>query len=204
MKKRMQIRKRKVRFLSIRQKFMLVAATCIMLVSFSIGFIAYSTMQDRMILMTAENAQGVASLIANQIDKTVVKSLSPGKEDTIQYRKIRQTLSDSIDVSSAKYIYTLYTDGTTVYYGVDGDQSEDYCLIGEVFHEDYEELKTVFEQGENLAVPEFDTSDGECLIKAYVPMKDKKGNVIAAVGVDCDATEFRNELQNLQMTMILN
>lgn len=203
MKKRMQIRKRKVRFLSIRQKFMLVAATCIMLVSFSIGFIAYSTMQDRMILMTAENAQGVASLIANQIDKTVVKSLSPGKEDTIQYRKIRQTLSDSIDVSSAKYIYTLYTDGTTVYYGVDGDQSEDYCLIGEVFPEDYEELKTVFEQGENLAVPEFDTRDGECLITAYVPMKDNKGNVIAAVGVDGDATEFRNELQNLQMTMIL-
>ena len=203
MKVRKQLRKRKVRFLSIRQKFMIVAAICIMLVSFSIGFIAYSTMQEKMIVMTADNAQALASLVTNQIDRNILKSLTPGSEDSIQYSRIRQTLSNAIEVSTAKYIYTIYTDGATVYYGVDGDPSEDHCLIGEVFPIEYEELTTVFEQGKGFAVPELDTTDGECLVTAYAPMIDLKGNVVAAVGVDCDATEFRNELQNMQLLIIM-
>ena len=203
MKNRKQLRKRKVRFLSIRQKFMLIATVCIVLVSSSIGGIAYMTMEERMLLMTADTAQAIGSLVSNQIDKTIIKSLTPGKEDTTQYRKIRQSLSDAIAVSTAKYVYTLYTDGTTVYYGVDGDPAEDYYPIGEVFEEEYEFLKTVFEQGEALSIPEVDVSDGENLITAYVPMKDNKGNVVAAVGVDCDATEFMEELQNLRQMIIL-
>jgi len=197
------MKKRKVRFLSIRQKFMLMAAVCIMLVSFSIGFIAYYTMQNRMISMLADNARAQASLVSNQVDKNMHKGITPGKEDTTQYKKIRQILSDAIEVSTAKYIYTLYTDGTAVYYGVDGNTSEEYYRIGDVFHVPYEELKIVFEQGEGLAVPELDTTGGECLIKGYVPMTDLKGNVVGAVGVECDATDFKNDLQNLQLTIIL-
>lgn len=197
------MKKRKVRFLSIRQKFMLMAAVCIMLVSFSIGFIAYYTMQNKMISTTAENARAMASLVSNQVDKNMHKGIAPGKEDTTQYKKIRQILSDAIEVSTAKYIYTLYTDGTAVYYGVDGDMTEAYCQIGEAFPVAYEEMKIVFEQGEGLAVPELDTSDGECLITGYYPMIDLKGNVVGAVGVECDATDFKNDLQNLQLTIIL-
>ncbi|MBR6643319.1 MAG: methyl-accepting chemotaxis protein [Lachnospiraceae bacterium] len=197
------MKKRKVRFLSIRQKFMLMAAVCIMLVSFSIGFIAYYTMQNKMISTTAENARAMASLVSNQVDKNMHKGITPGKEDTTQYKKIRQILSDAIEVSTAKYIYTLYTDGAAVYYGVDGNTSEEYYRIGDVFHVPYEEMKIVFEQGEGLAVPELDTSDGECLITGYYPMIDLKGNVVGAVGVECDATDFKNDLQNLQLTIIL-
>ncbi|MBR4020759.1 MAG: methyl-accepting chemotaxis protein [Firmicutes bacterium] len=199
----LQMKKRKVRFLSIRQKFMLMAAVCIMLVSFSIGFIAYYTMQNKMISTTAENARAMASLVSNQVDKNMHKGITPGKEDTTQYKKIRQILSDAIEVSTAKYIYTLYTDGAAVYYGVDGNTSEEYYRIGDVFHVPYEEMKIVFEQGEGLAVPELDTSDGECLITGYYPMIDLKGNVVGAVGVECDATDFKNDLQNLQLTIIL-
>ena len=78
------MKKRKVRFLSIRQKFMLMAAVCIMLVSFSIGFIAYYTMQNKMISTTAENARAMASLVSNQVDKNMHKGITPGKEDTTQ------------------------------------------------------------------------------------------------------------------------
>ena len=203
MKAKIQNGKRKVRFLSIRQKFMIIAAICIMLVSFSIGGIAYFTMQNRLMVTTVENAQALASLVSNQVDRNILKSLKPGCEESTQYKRIRQTLTGAIEVSTAKYIYTLYTDGTTVYYGVDGDPSEEYYMFGEVFAEDYEFLKPVFEEGKPLAIPKIDKSEGENLITAYVPMIDLRGNVVAAVGVDCDATGFQNELNNLQKQIIL-
>ena len=204
MSKKVQSKKRKVRFLSIRQKFMFIAAICIMLVSFSIGGMAYITMQNRMLLMTVDKAEAIAGLVAKQIDRNILTGLEPGEEVSAQYARIRQSLIDLTDASNTKYIYTLYTDGTNIYYRVDGDRSEDYAMIGDPFEVDYEVLKPVFEQGESLAIPEVDTTeDGERLITAYVPMKNLKGEVVAAVGVDCDATEFLEELQNLQQMIII-
>lgn len=200
---RIKAKKREVRMLSIRQKFMIIATICIVLVSSTIGMIAYMTMENRMLLTTADKAQAIAGLVAKQVDRNILSGLESGEEDSTQYTRIRQLLIDLTEASNVKYIYTLYTDGTNVYYRVDGDQSENYSMIGEVFQEDYEFMKPVFEQGETLAIPEVDTTDGESLITAYVPMKDLKGKVVAAVGVDCDATEFQKELQNLQKQMIM-
>ncbi len=199
-----KLKKREVRTLSIRQKFMIIATICIVLVSAIIGVTAYMTMENRLLLMTADKAQAIAGLVAKQVDRNILNGLEPGEEESAQYARIRQSLIDLTEASNTKYIYTLYTDGTTVYYRVDGDRSESYSMIGEPFEEDYEVLKPVFEDGESLALPEVDiTEDGESLITAYVPMKNLKGEVVAAVGVDCDAAEFQAELQNLQKQMIL-
>ena len=203
MKVRKQLRKRKVRFLSIRQKFMLIAAACILLVSFTIGGISYYTMQEEMLEMAADKAQAIGVLAAKQIDKTIVSSFQPGDEEGTKYIRIRDLIYDMKEASNVKYMYTLYTDGTTVYYGVDGDLSEDFCRIGEEFPEDYEYLKPVFEKGEMLAIPELDESDGECLVTSYVPLIDFGGDIVGALGVDYDATGFKEELTNLQLQIIL-
>ncbi|MBP3593640.1 MAG: methyl-accepting chemotaxis protein [Lachnospiraceae bacterium] len=203
MKMRKQLRKRKVRFLSIRQKFMLIAAACILLVSFTIGGISYYTMQEEMLEMAADKAQAIGVLAAKQIDKTIVSSFQPGDEEGTKYVRIRNLIYDMKEASNVKYMYTLYTDGTTVYYGVDGDISEDLCRIGEEFPEDYEYLKPVFEKGEMLAIPELDESDGECLVTSYVPLIDFGGDIVGALGVDYDATGFKEELTNLQLQIIL-
>lgn len=200
---KVKAKKRKVRFLSIRQKFLFIAAACIMLVSFSIGGISYITMENRMLLMTADKAGAIAGLVAKQIDRTILNGLEPGEEESAQYARIRQSLIDLTEASNTKYIYTLYAEGTNIYYRVDGDRSENYSLIGEPFEEEYEVLKPVFEAGETLAIPEVDTSDGENLITAYAPMKNSRGEIVSAVGVDCDATEFLEELKSLQQMIIL-
>lgn len=203
MKMRKQLRKRKVRFLSIRQKFMLIAAACILLVSFTIGGISYYTMQEEILEMAADKAQAIGVLAAKQIDKTIVSSFQPGDEKGTKYVRIRNLIYDMKEASNVKYMYTLYTDGTTVYYGVDGDISEDFCRIGEEFPEDYEYLKPVFEKGEMLAIPELDESDGKCLVTSYVPLIDFGGDIVGALGVDYDATGFKEELTNLQLQIIL-
>ena len=199
-----KLKKREVRTLSIRQKFMIIATICIVLVSAIIGVTAYMTMENRLLLMTADKAQAIAGLVAKQVDRNILTGLEPGEEESAQYARIRQSLIDLTDASNTKYIYTLYADGAKVYYRVDGDRSESYSMIGDPFEVEYEVLKPVFEQGESLAIPEVDiTEDGESLITAYVPMKNLKGEVVAAVGVDCDAAEFQAELQNLQKQMIM-
>lgn len=199
-----KLKKREVRTLSIRQKFMIIATICIVLVSAIIGVTAYMTMENRLLLMTADKAQAIAGLVAKQVDRNILTGLEPGEEESAQYARIRQLLIDLTDASNTKYIYTLYADGAKVYYRVDGDRSESYSIIGAPFEVEYEVLKPVFEQGESLAIPEVDiTEDGESLITAYVPMKNLKGEVVAAVGVDCDAAEFQAELQNLQKQMIM-
>ena len=198
------MRKRKVRFLSIRQKFMLIAAVCIVLVSVGIGTISYSSMERELLHMAADKAQAIAVLAGKQIDKNVLTKLGPGDERLTTYVSIRDWMIEAKESSNVMYMYTLYTDGTTVYYGVDAERNvEERAAIGEEFIESYDFLKKVFENGEILAIPEIDTAEGECLITSYVPLLDYSGNVVGALGVDYDASGFQAELENLRTLILL-
>lgn len=198
------MRKRKVRFLSIRQKFMLIAALCIMLVSFSIGGITYSTLQSEMLSMAADKAEAIGEMSAKHIDINVLAQFKPGSERLNMYAGMRDSLIEYKELGGVKYMYTLYTDGTTVYYGVDAEKdAENRMAIGDEFSESYEFLKPVFEEGINLPVAELDEADGECLVTAYVVLKDYEGNVVGALGVDYDATEIKAEMDNIKTLVIL-
>ena len=198
------MRKRKVRFLSIRQKFMLIAAACIMLVSFSIGGISYVTLQRQMLTMAAEKAEAIGEMSAKHIDINVLTKFKPGSERLTMYAGMRDLLIEYKELGGVKYMYTLYTDGTTVFYGVDAEKdAEKRLAIGTEFVESYDFLRTVFEDGENLPVPEVDEADGECLVTAYVCLKDYEGNVVGALGVDYDATELKAEIDNMQRLIIV-
>ena len=204
MAKRVQLRKRKVRFLSIRQKFMLIAALCIMAVSFSIGGITYATLQNEMLSMAADKAEAIGEMSAKHIDINVLTKFKPGSERLTMYAGMRDLLIEYKELGGVKYMYTLYTDGTTVFYGVDAEKNaEDRMAIGDEFVESYEFLKPVFEGGENLAVPELDLEDGECLVTAYVALKDYEGNVVGALGIDYDATEIKAEMDNIKILVVL-
>lgn len=199
MKVRKQLRKRKVRFLSIRQKFMIIAALCIMAVSFTIGGVSYFTMQKEMITLAAEKAESIGEMTAKHIDINVLTKLKPGSERLNVYAGMKDLLVEYKEVGGVKYMYTLYTDGTTVFYGVDGEKNaEKRTAIGTEFVESYEFLKSVFENGENLVVPEIDVADGECLVTAYVALKDYDGNPVGALGIDYDATEIKAEMDNVR------
>ncbi len=198
------MRKRKVRFLSIRQKFMLIAAICIMAVSVTIGMTSYSTMEKEILTMAAEKAEAIGEMSAKHIDINVLTKFKPGSERLTMYAGMRDLLIEYKELGGVKYMYTLYTDGTTVFYGVDAEKdAEEREAIGNEFVESYEFLKPVFEEGINMPIPEIDSEDGECLVTAYVSLKDYEGNVVGALGVDYDATELQEEIDNLRTLMIL-
>ena len=197
-----QLRKRKVRFLSIRQKFMIIAAICILAVSFTISTIASASMEEEMVSMAADKARSIAVLAAYQIDADEVVKLKPGDENLPTYIETRDLLHELKEACGVIYMYTLYEENSTVYYGVDGDLSEEFCPIGEEFEETYEFLKPVFEQGEALAIEEIDYVDEEYLVTSYAPLTDYHGNIIGALGVDYDAELIQAEIDALKDSIL--
>lgn len=196
------MKKKKVRKQTILAKIMIAACLCIAAATVAIGMLGYLSMQDKVLEMAADKSQTIGIMTVREIDADVVATIKVGDEDTPAYREIRSRLSTIMRETGVAYMYTLYTDGTKVYYGIDGDQSEEACAIGEEFVEDYEFLKPAFEQNKAIAVPEFDKADGECLITSYVPIMDSCGMTVAVLGVDYDATELYNDLTGLQVYMV--
>lgn len=196
-------RKKKVRFLSIRQKFLMISGVAIVVVAMVIGAVSFMTLQSQMLTMAADKALAIGRLVEREIDADSLVDLKPGGEDSSFYKTTQNTLAQLKTLSGVKYLYTLYTDGTTVFYGVDGDKSENCCAIGEEFSETYEFLSGVFARGENLAVASIEEDDGEPLITSYVPVIDSNGIMVGALGVDFDATGILAELNALKMQIIL-
>lgn len=194
------MKKRKVRVLSISQKFMLIAGVCIILVASLIGSISYLTMQKQVLEMAADKAQSIGVMATKNIDINVLTKFKPGSERLSTYVSIRDLMIEYKELGGVKYMYTLYTDGTTVYYGVDAEaDANNREAIGNEYVETYEFMKPVFENGENYPIPELDTEDGEYLVTAYVPLKDYEGNVVGALGVDYDATDVKKDIDSLKL-----
>lgn len=90
------------------------------------------------------------------------------------------------------FLYTLYTDGKKVYYGVDSD--EDAAKVGDEFADSYAELEPVFGGKEYIQDYIDHTEDGD-LITVYKPIEDNAGKVVAILGCDYDASSIAAELQ---------
>ena len=90
------------------------------------------------------------------------------------------------------FLYTLYTDGKKVYYGVDSD--EDAAKVGDEFADSYAELESVFGGKEYIQDYIDHTEDGD-LITVYKPIEDNAGKVVAILGCDYDASSIAAELQ---------
>ena len=62
------MKKSKVRRLSIRQKFMLIAVVCILVVAYSISGIYYSNMERETLTLAAEKAEAIGEMSVNMND----------------------------------------------------------------------------------------------------------------------------------------
>lgn len=186
--------KQKVRRFSIWWKLLLPVSVVILVVCSLLSLYAYSTVEEEMIKMGQMQAKTVALLAEANLDGVeIAKVTEPGMESTAAYKAQRDILIKVQGKGNVLYIYTLYTDGTTVYYGVDADTSETACAVGEEFEVGYDELASVF-QGEIYVEQEIDSYEGEHLITVYVPIYDNFGNVVAVLGCDYDASSIVSEL----------
>ena len=196
--------KRKTRKLSIRVKLLFPVVVLVALLCVILGMCSYRRMEDGMVAMGVEEADMVSKMAVKVIDGDVLKTLEPGCEDSAEYQELWNTLSEIQQTYKVEYLYTLHTDGETVYYGIDTDMSDERADFGDEFEVSYEELQDCF-AGEEYVQDYIDkTVDGH-LISVYKPVFDSEGAVVAVLGCDYDAYSVSERLsESLKQIIIIS
>ncbi|MBD5523952.1 MAG: methyl-accepting chemotaxis protein [Lachnospiraceae bacterium] len=190
------MKREKTRKMGIRNKIVLPTTALITILCLVMGVNSYKRTENGLIAMGVEEARMAAVISTKVIDTEKLAVLEPGSEDSAEYADILAAMTDVREECGIQYLYTLYTDGRQVYYGIDTDNAQSRSEFGKVFEVSYQELQGVF-QGEEYVQDYIDsTEDGE-LISAYMPIWDDSGAVVGVVGCDYDASGVVQRLNDI-------
>ena len=193
--------KQRSRKLSIRMKIILSVIGIMVIVVGFLGGTSIITMRTNLIEMGGEQAQVAAGLALGEVNAEDLMKLKPGDEDGTLYNSIVEPLREMQKACGVKYMYTLTTDGSKVYYGVDTDESDGRCSIGEEYNHTYADLKDVFEGGSYVA-DEIENDGFGDLIIAYEPIKDANGKVVAILASDYDASGITTRINGMTVNIV--
>lgn len=195
--------KQKTRKLGIQLKIMIPTILVLIVACVFMGGSSYVQINNGMVELGVEQAEMAADIAVTVVDGDAIMGLQPGDEDSAGYQKVLKSLREIQKTCGIEFLYTLYTDGTTVYYGVDTDDSEDQCAIGEEFESSYTEMASVF-AGENYVQDYIDETEYGDLISAFRPIYNSKGEVVAVLGSDYNASKVSERInKNLRNIVIL-
>lgn len=194
--------KQRSRKLSIRAKIIISVMGVMMIIFGFLGGSSIITSQKNLIDLGGEQAQVAAGLALAEIDADDLMKLKPGDEDGELYNSIVEPLREIQNACGVKYLYTLTTDGSKVYYGVDTDETSGRCAIGEENTHTYAELKDVF-NGQSYVGDSIEKEEFGSLIIAYEPIKDADGNVVAILACDYDASGIEQRMTNQMISIAL-
>lgn len=182
----------RTRRLTIRAKILIPSIIIVVLVCGLMGYNSYTRFEKSMVRMGVEEADIAATIVADSLDVNLVYKVTVGSEGTQVYQNLQGDLRKKQKACGIAFLYTLYTDGKKVYYGVDSD--EDAAKVGDEFADSYAELEPVFGGKEYIQDYIDHTEDGD-LITVYKPIEDNAGKVVAILGCDYDASSIAAELQ---------
>lgn len=182
----------RTRRLTIRAKILISSIIIVVLVCGLMGYNSYTRFEKSMVRMGVEEADMAATIVADSLDAKLVYKVTVGSESTQVYQNLQGDLRKKQKACGIAFLYTLYTDGKKVYYGVDSD--EDAAKVGDEFADSYVELEPVFGGKEYIQDYIDHTEDGD-LITVYKPIEDNAGKVVAILGCDYDASSITAELQ---------
>lgn len=182
----------RTRRLTIRAKILIPSIIIVVLVCGLMGYNSYTRFEKSMVRMGVEEADMAATIVVDSLDANLVSEVTVGSEGTQVYQNLQGDLRKKQKACGIAFLYTLYTDGKKVYYGVDSD--EDAAKVGDEFADSYAELEPVFGGKEYIQDYIDHTEDGD-LITVYKPIEDNAGKVVAILGCDYDASSITAELQ---------
>lgn len=195
------MKKRKTRGIGIRTKILFPTSVAIILLCVIMGLNSYQRTKEGLIEMGVEEAQMAAVISTKVIDAGLIAELSAENAGSEEYNALLEAMLDAKRDCGIQYLYTLYTDGNKVYYGIDADDTENVNDFGSVFEVSYQELQSVF-NGEMYVQDYIDSTDDGDLITAYMPLVDSNGKVVGIVGCDYDASGVVERL-NLALARVI-
>ena len=194
--------KQKVRKLSIKLKLLIPVGLIVLIICSVLGVTSYTALKNTVLSMAMTEATNIAQVTADAMDANALGNMKVGDEKLPFYGTQMKVLKDMMLTFDVRYLYTLYTDGENVYYGIDADQSENHAMIGDPYEASYEKLKNVFENGEPYVENYIDYIGDEAIVTAYAPVKAFTGKVVGVVGCDFNATEIVAQMNKSLTTVI--
>lgn len=194
--------KKRTRKLSISAKILIPTGLLVIFVCVGMGISAYKNINDGMVSVGVEEAELAGKMALYMIDGDAVEKLKPGCETTDSYQNLLSTMRTVQKEYGILYLYTLYTDGQTIYYGVDTDTSELQAYVGKVFEKSYEMLQGTF-AGEDYTQNYIDYSEYGDVISIYKPIKNSAGDVIGVLGCDYDASQIVERLNSNVRSVVI-
>lgn len=191
------MKRERTRGLSIRTKILAPTSILIVLLCVVMGASAYMRTRDGLVAMGVEEARMAAIISVKVINGDELEKAVQGGEQSAEYQALAASMNSVREDCGIKYLYTLYTDGSQVYYGIDTDNTENHSELGKQFEVSYEELQGVFE-GEGYVQDFIDSTDVGDLVSAYMPVMDSSGEkVVGIVGCDYDASGVVKRLNTI-------
>ena len=192
----------KTRKLNIRIKILVPVNILVFAICVIMGITSYRSIEDGMVSIGVEQARMAAKISLSIIDGDSVGQIVPGCENTEEYKNLLTKMREVRDEYGILYMYTLYTDGSQIYYGVDTDTSELQASVGQKFEKSYDMLKGTF-AGEDYAQNYIDYSEYGDVISVYKPIEDSSGKIVGVLGCDYNAAGIVNKLRLIVQEVII-
>jgi PAS domain-containing protein len=149
-----------------------------------------------------QTLRNTALAATTTVDPELHKTFRPGEETTEKYRRAIEPLA-KIQATNPKikFIYTFIRKDGKIYFVLDAtppgdhdhDGVEDKSYIGDGYPEANTMAHTALDSGTPQTTPVVNERWGK-LVSAYIPLRDRTGRVIGALGVDITAEDYLNTL----------
>ena len=179
--------KQKTRKISIRLQILIPVSAVIILLCLVLGVSSYQHISEGLVGMGVEEADMASAIALKVIDGDLVGGIVPGGEESEEYQMLLVTMRDIQESCGIAFLYTLYTDGQQVFYGVDTDDTSGHRMIGDLFEVSYEELADVF-RGASYVQDYIDSTEDGDLVSVYKPISNSNGVIVGVLGCDYDAS----------------
>lgn len=194
--------KKRTRRMSIRIKILAPVALMIIAVYLMLGISDYINIKNGLVEMGVEQADMAANIAVTLTDGDLVAQVKKGSEGSEAYHTLLTDMRKVQQNCGIAFLYTLYVENGTVYFGVDTDTTSLQAKPGEEFEVSYEELADVFAGNEYVQDYIDKTEDGE-LISVYKPIYDSTGKVVGVLGSDYDASGVSARLEAVLYKIVL-
>lgn len=179
--------KQKIRKISIRYQILVPVGLMIVLLVFVIGLSVYNECHTGYIEMALNQADIVATLVADSIDGEQLEELNEEGMQSEHYLPMLKSMQRKQEKYGIAFLYTIYKDGDKLCYGIDTDRSENMKSFGDEYDDSEEGLQQAFEGKDYLQDHIEKTEEYGNLITIFKPIKGEGGQIVGVVGCDYNA-----------------
>ena len=184
-------KRRKTRKLGLVAKQMIMIGLVVWVSIAIIITIVTNTRKDDMIELATEECRAVATLLSSYID---ADDVAKAGEDQAIYNELKAQLGQAMSDTNMEYVYTLWTDGSKIFYGIDGS-IEDASAYGEESSEDYSFLAPAFAGTAVMDNALSQYEDGNYYITAYIPLYSTNDSIESLLACDFNANHVQAKVQ---------